>query len=79
VSLPLTFTIDSNANVPYSIGTQIVFVNRAIATLSIAINSDTLILAGAVSTGTRTLMRNGVATALKVESTVWIISGTGLS
>lgn len=73
-----TFTIDSNANVAYPIGTAITFVNQ-INTVTIAITSDTLTLAGAGSTGSRTLAANGIATALKIASTSWIISGTGLT
>lgn len=72
-----TLTIDSNANVPYPIGTAITFVNDTSAgTLTIAITSDTLVLAGAGTTGNRTLTANWVATAIKVTSTRWIISGT---
>ena len=75
-----TFTIDSNANVPYPIGTAITFVNQASAgTLTIAITTDTMRLAGPGTTGSRTLAANGIATALKVTSTEWIISGTGLT
>lgn len=73
-----TFTIDSNANVAYPIGTAITFVNQ-INTVTIAITTDTLVLAGAGTTGSRSLAANGIATALKVESTKWVISGTGLS
>jgi hypothetical protein len=73
-----TFTIDSNANVAYPVGTTITFVNQ-INTVTIAITSDTLTLAGAGSTGSRTLAANGIATALKLTSTSWVISGTGLS
>ena len=73
-----TFTIDSNANVAYPVGTTITFVNQ-INTVTIAITSDTLTLAGAGSTGSRTLAANGIATALKISSTGWVISGTGLS
>jgi hypothetical protein len=75
---PRTFTIDSNANVAYPIGTAITFVNE-INTVTIAITSDTLVLAGTGSTGSRTLAANGIATALKVTSTRWVISGTGLT
>lgn len=75
---PRTFTIDSNANVAYPIGTTITFVN-AINTVTIAITDDTLTLAGSGSTGSRTLAASGIATALKISSTSWIISGTGLS
>lgn len=75
-----TFTIDSNANVAYSIGTVITFVNQASAgVVTIAITADTMRLAGAGTTGSRTLAANGIATALKLTSTEWIISGTGLT
>jgi hypothetical protein len=36
-------------------------------------------LAGAGTTGSRTLAAYGVATAIKVTSTSWIISGNGLT
>lgn len=75
---PRTFTIDSNANVPYPIGTTITFINE-INTVTIAITSDTLTLAGAGSTGSRTLAANGIATAIKITSTKWMISGEGLT
>jgi hypothetical protein len=73
-----TFTIPSNASVAYPVGTVISFVNE-INTVTIAINSDTLVFAGAGSTGSRTLAANGMATAIKVTSTKWYISGSGLS
>jgi hypothetical protein len=74
-----TFTIDSNANVPYIIGTAITFVNMTSQVLSIAITSDTMRLAGTGTTGTRSLAQYGVATALKIGTTEWVISGTGLT
>lgn len=74
-----TFTIDSNANVAYPVGTAITFVNETSQAVTIAITSDTLTLAGSTTTGSRTLAQNGVATALKVTSTKWIISGSGLT
>lgn len=74
------FTIDSNANVAYPIGTAITFVNQDSAgVITIAITTDTMRLAGAGTTGSRTLAANGIATALKIASTEWIISGTGLT
>lgn len=77
---PRTFTIPANASVAYPIGTAITFVNQnAAGVVTIAITSDTLRLAGAGTTGSRTLAANGVATALKITSTAWIISGTGLT
>ena len=75
-----TWTIDSNANVAYPVGTAITFVNQnAGGVITIAITSDTMRLAGAGTTGSRTLAANGVATALKIAATEWIISGTGLT
>lgn len=70
-----TFTIDSNANVAYAIGTAITFVNQ-INTVTIAITSDTMTLMGAGTTGSRTLAANNIATALKVSTTGWVISGS---
>lgn len=75
-----TWTIDSNANVPYAIGTAITFINQnAGGVITIAITSDTMRLAGPGTTGNRTLAANGIATAIKITSTEWIISGTGLT
>lgn len=74
-----TFTIDSNANVAHEIGAAITFCNMATDALSIAITSDTMNLAGAGTTGTRTLAQYGIATALKVTTTGWLISGTNLT
>ena len=74
------FTIDSNANVAYPVGTVITFVNQDSAgVVTIAITTDTMRLAGPGTTGSRTLAANGMATALKLVATEWIISGTGLT
>jgi hypothetical protein len=75
-----TWTIDSNANVPYPIGTAITFVNQnGAGVVTIAISADTMRLAGPGTTGSRSLAANGMATALKITATEWIISGTGLT
>ena len=76
-----TFTIDSNANVAYSQGDFLTFLNaNGAGNLTIAINTDTLVWAATGGTGSRTLAANGIATAVKaVNSTTWYISGTGLS
>lgn len=75
-----TFTIPANSNVPYSIGTAITFINQSGAgNVTIAITSDTMRLAGAGTTGSRTLTSNGIATCIKIASTEWIISGTNLT
>lgn len=74
-----TFTIPANASVAFPVGTAVTFVNQTSQVVSIAITSDTLTLAGSTTTGTRSLARNGIATAIKVASTSWIISGAGLT
>lgn len=75
-----TFTIPSNSSVAFPVGTAITFVNQnAAGVLTIAITSDTMRLAAAGTTGSRTLAANGMATALKITSTEWIINGTGLT
>lgn len=74
-----TFTIPANSSVPFPVGTAVTFVNETSQVVSIGITTDTLTLAGSTTTGTRSLAQNGVATALKVTSTKWIISGTGLT
>lgn len=76
-----TFTIPANGSVAYPIGTAISFVNMTSQVVSIAITTDTMYLAGASTstTGTRSLAIYGTATALKIASTTWIISGAGLT
>src|SRR5258706_6937200 len=75
-----TFTIPANSSVAYAIGTTLTFVNQnAAGVVTIAITTDTMRLAGAGTTGSRTLAANGIATAIKVTSTEWQINGTGLT
>jgi hypothetical protein len=74
-----TATIPANGTVAYQIGTTITFITAPSVSLSIAITTDTMRLANTATTGTRTLAANGIATAIKVTSTAWIISGNGLS
>ena len=75
-----TFTIPANASVAYPLGTAITFINDTSAgAVTIAITTDTLVFAGAGTTGSRTLAANGVATAIKIGTTRWMISGTGLT
>jgi hypothetical protein len=73
-----TFTIPANGSVAYPVGTVITFVNL-INTVTIAITTDTMYLAGPGTTGSRTLAAYGVASAVKVASTTWVISGNGLT
>jgi hypothetical protein len=74
-----TYTIPANSSVAYPIGTAVTFVNLSSTSISIAITTDTMYLSNAGTTGTRTLGQYGSATAIKVTSTVWLISGSGLT
>ena len=75
-----TWTIPANSSVAFPIGTAVTFINQnGAGVITISITSDTMRLAGPGTTGSRTLAANGVATAIKITSTEWIISGTGLT
>jgi hypothetical protein len=74
-----TVTIPANATIAMPVGATIVFVAGSGATVTIAITSDTMLLAGPGTTGSRTLAPFGMATAIKITSTSWIISGNGLT
>lgn len=74
-----TFTIPANASVAFPLGTIVTFINEDSNSVFIAITTDTMTLAGTTTTGTRTLAQNGIAVAIKITTTKWLISGTGLS
>ena len=74
-----TFTIPDNGSVPYPIGTAIAFINLTSQVVTIAITSDTMYLSPTGTTGSRSLAQYGSATAIKITSTSWLISGSGLS
>lgn len=73
------FVIPANASVAFPIGTAVVLYNNSSSSQNVSITSDTLRLAGTTSTGTRPLAAYGVATVIKVDTTVWVISGAGVS
>jgi hypothetical protein len=74
-----TVTIPANSALALPIGTALTFISGVGATTTIAITTDTMYLAGAGTTGSRTLAAHGMATAVKVASTTWYISGNGLT
>jgi hypothetical protein len=74
-----TFTIPANGSVAYPIGTAITFINMTSQAVTIAITTDTMYLSSAGTTGSRTLAQYGSATAIKMTSTTWLISGSGLT
>lgn len=65
--------------VAFPIGTIVTFVNSSNAAITISITTDTLTWSATGTTGSRSLATNGVATAIKVGITNWLISGVGLS
>ena len=71
--------IPANSSVAFPIGSAVSVYNDSGSNQTISITTDTLRLAGTASTGSRTLAQYGVATVLKVASTVWVISGAGVS
>lgn len=74
------WTIPANSSVAFPIGTAVTFINdNAAGVITISITTDTLRWMGTGGTGSRTLAANGIATAIKVTSTEWVISGTGVS
>jgi len=75
---PHTLTIPANGSVAFPIGTVIVIVNEnGAGNITLAITSDTLRWGS--STGSRTIAANGTATLLKVTSTVWRLTGDGIT
>jgi len=72
-------TIPANASVAFNIGTTLTFININASNLTLSITTDTLRLAGSSSTGNRILIQYGLATAVKVTTTSWIVGGTGLT
>jgi hypothetical protein len=74
-----TFTIAANASVPYALGTVIQFINMSSSNVTIAINSDTLTWSTGGATGSRTLAQYGVANAIKIATTQWLITGSNLT
>ena len=74
-----TFTIPANSSVAYALGTAITFINMTSQVVTIAITTDTMYLSSAGTTGSRSLAQYGSATAIKMTSTTWLISGSGLT
>jgi len=74
-----TYTIPANASVAYPVGTTLTFINMTSQVVTIAITTDTMYLSSAGTTGSRSLAQYGSATAIKMTSTTWLISGSGLT
>jgi hypothetical protein len=72
-------TIPANSAAAFPIGATVVIYNNSGSSQNIAITTDTLRQAGTTNTGTRALANYGLATCVKVDTTVWAITGAGLS
>jgi len=73
---PRTFTIDSNANVAYPVGTELVFQNQ-INTLTVAITTDTLTLLPDATTGSISVPATSQLRVMKVAATSWVATYIG--
>ncbi len=73
-----TFTIPANGSVAFIIGTAVTFYNPS-AACTIPITTDTLVWSPAGTTGTRNIAQYGCVTILKVASTTWVITGSGIT
>lgn len=75
-----TYNIPLNSVTAFPIGATVTFVHTGSGTLVIAPASGvTIRFAGTNLSGTRNLSSPGLATALKVDTDTWFISGAGLS
>lgn len=74
-----TYTIPANSNVAFTTGSAITIVNGSANNVTVAITTDTMYLSSNGATGSRTLAQWGMATAVKITSTSWVISGVGLT
>jgi hypothetical protein len=71
--------IPANGSVAFPVGSTVIIYNNSTSNQTISITTDTLYLGGTATTGSRTLAQRGLATVVKVTSTVWVISGAGVS
>jgi hypothetical protein len=77
-----TVTIPANASVAFEVGSTIVLVNDGSGNTTLNITTDTLdwFQGGAVTTGSgRTIATKSLVTLVKVASTRWVLSGSGIS
>lgn len=75
----LTLTIPANASIAFPPGATIVGVNKNATALTVAITTDTLVLAGTSTTGSRSVATNGLFTLYKSLTGEWLISGSGVT
>lgn len=72
--------IPDNGSRAFPVGAVVAIFNDSAFAMTISIlPTDTLRLAGTATTGSRTLAQYGLATCVKVDAGVWVISGAGLT
>jgi len=72
-------TIPANSSQAFPVGTIIGVYNNSGSNQTISITTDTRRQAGTASTGSRTRAEYGFASLRKVDTTVWVITGAGVS
>ena len=72
-----TLTIPANGSVAFPVGTIICGSNEGSGALTIAITTDTLRWTD--QTGSRTVAQHGSWSARKISSTVWRLTGDGIT
>lgn len=75
VTASQVYTIPSNDDVEYELGTMLGFDNDGTVSADFAIDTDTLTSRDDGTTGTRTIGPGGGCVALKVAATNWKVSG----
>lgn len=81
-AVTVTYTIPANGVTPLPIGMMVLICNNSNNNLTVAINTDSLVLAGTATGGagvSRTIASNGIGTLYHASSTLWFISGPGVS
>jgi hypothetical protein len=75
-----SYTIPGNAAVAFPVGTAITFANGGAFNVTLAIGgTDTMIHVGVGDVSTLVIGAYGMATAVKVATTTWMVSGIGVA
>lgn len=74
-----TYTLPANGTLALPLGFTVTITNLDTNPLSIAITTDVMYWSPTGATGTRTLAQYGMCTIMKVDSTHWMIAGSGLT
>jgi hypothetical protein len=75
-----SYTIPANAAVAFPVGTAITFANGGAFNVTLAIGgTDTMIHVGVGDVSTLVIGAYGMATAVKVAATTWMVSGIGVA